>query len=166
LPKIESIGDVLKRKTASAGGIDMLFGAMANSLGYETRIALSGDRSEMFFKPDMTNESFVHLAAVAVKVGDDWRLFNPGTKFAPFGTLLWYEEDVWSLLVGDAKSSWEQIPPSDATKTVSRRTGKFKLLEDGTLEGAAAIELNGQEALTYRMENYDKSDSKREEDFK
>src|SRR5260370_14239486 len=35
-PEIKSIGDVLKRKVASAQFVDMLFGAMANSLGYET----------------------------------------------------------------------------------------------------------------------------------
>jgi uncharacterized protein DUF3857/transglutaminase superfamily protein len=166
LPENKSIADVLKHKTASAGFIDMLFGSMANSLGYETRIAFSGNRSEMFFRPEMTNEAFIHPAAIAVKVGENWEFFNPGTRFLPYGMLLWYEESVWALLVGEKNFSWVQIPLSGADKSVTRRTGKFKLLEDGTLEGDVRIEYNGQSAVIYRMENYDKSDNKREEDLK
>ncbi len=166
LPKNESMGDVVKHKTASAGFVDMLFGAMANSLGYETKIAFSADRSEMFFRPEMTNEAFLHPAAIAVKVGEGWKFFNPGSRFLPYGMLLWYEENVWALLVGEKDSDWFMIPISEAEKSLTRRTGKFKLLEDGTLEGDVTIERNGQSAVTYRMENYDKSDNKREEDLK
>src|SRR5436190_4027094 len=88
LPKNESLADVIKHKTASSQFIDLLFGGLANALGYETRIAFSGDRSEMFFKPDMRNESFIHPAAIAVKAEDKWRFFNPGTKFLPYGMWL------------------------------------------------------------------------------
>jgi Domain of Unknown Function with PDB structure (DUF3857) len=166
LPENKSLGDVIKHKTASAAFIDMLFGSMANSLGYETRIAFSGNRSEMFFRPEMTNEAFIHPAAIAVRVGDQWKFFNPGTKFLPYGMLLWYEENVWSLLVGEKMVNWVQVPITPAAKSLTHRTGKFKLLEDGTLDGDVRIEYTGQAALTYRMDNYDKSDNKREEDLK
>src|SRR5438132_5135903 len=56
LPKNESVGDVLKHKSGSSQFVDLLFGALANSLGYEARIAFSGNCSEMFFKPEMTHE--------------------------------------------------------------------------------------------------------------
>jgi hypothetical protein len=166
LPKNGSIADVLKHKTASAAFVDMLFGSMANSLGFETRIGFSGNRSEMFFEPKMTNESFIHPAFIGVKVGDDWRFFNPGTKFLPYGSLLWYEDDVWALLIGEKQYSWVRVPFTTPDKSLARRTGKFTLLEDGTLEGNVSIELTGQSAITYRMENYDKSDNQREVDLK
>jgi hypothetical protein len=166
LPKNESLGDVVKHKTASSQFIDMLFGGLASALGYETRIAFSGDRSEMFFKPEMRNESFIHPAAIAVRTGDDWRFFNPGTKFLPYGMLLWYEEDVWALLVGEKTHGWVHIPYTTYDKTVAHRNGKFKLQEDGTLDGDVTIELSGQDALSYRMENYDNSANKREEDLR
>jgi len=166
LPENKSPADVLKHKSASSGLIDILFGSMANALGFETRIAYSGDRSEMFFRPEMTNEAFVHAAAIAVKVDDKWHFFNPGTKFLPYGMLLWYEEHVWALLVGEKKFEWVEVPITPPVKTLTQRTGKFKLLEDGTLEGDVSLEYTGQAALTYRMDNYDKSDSKREEDLK
>src|SRR6266403_2267185 len=43
---------------------------------------------------------------------------------------------------------------------------KFQFPEDGTLEGDVRFEYNGQSAVIYRMENYDKSDNKREEDLR
>ncbi|HEX5704142.1 MAG TPA: DUF3857 domain-containing protein [Pyrinomonadaceae bacterium] len=166
LPKNESVADVLKRKKASSQFVDLLFGAMASSLGYDARIAFSSDRSEIFFKPEMTNESFIHPAAIAVKVGQQWRFFNPGLKFLPYGMLVWYEEDVWALLVGDGEFAWTQIPLTAPEKSLERRTAKLKLLEDGTLEGDVKIEYTGHSALTYRLANYEESDNNRQENLK
>jgi hypothetical protein len=72
LPTIKSFSDVIKNKSASAQWVDMLFGAMASTLGFETRIAFTGNRSEMFFDPKMTIEDLIHPAAIAHKVGDDY----------------------------------------------------------------------------------------------
>jgi hypothetical protein len=164
--EIKSIGDVLKHKAAKGPYIDMLFGAMANALGYETRIAFSANRNEVFFRPEMTNESFIHPAAIAVYLDKNWKLYNPGVSFLPAGTLVWYEEGVWALLVGEAHSSWLKTPLSDADKSVAKRRARLKLLEDGSLDGEVRIEDTGQLALNYKWENHDKSANKREEDFK
>lgn len=166
LPKNKSIGDVLKNKSAGSQYIDMLFGAMANALGYETRIAFTGDRSKMFFSPEMTNESFIHPAAIAVKVGENFQFFNPGMKFLPAGMLVWYEENVWAMLVGEKDYKWVMTPLTGADKTAAKRTGTFKLLEDGTLEGTVKIEFAGQNALDYKMDNFENSADRREENLK
>jgi hypothetical protein len=166
LPEIKSVSDVLKHKTASSQWIDLLFGALANSLGYETRIAFSGNRNEMFFKPEMTNESFIHPAAIAVKNGEAWGFHNPGVSLLPYGMLIWYETDVWALLVGEANYQWVRTPSSPFEKSVARRQGTFSLLEDGTLQGEVKIEYEGQSGLNYRLEGYDKSGNKLEEDLK
>lgn len=167
LPETKSFSDVLKRKTAEAQWVDMLFGAMASSLGFETRVAFSGNRSKMFFDPQtMANERLIHPAAIALKVGENWKFFNPGMHFLPYGMLVWYEEDVWALLVGTTSYSWVRTPFTDHQASLSKRTGKFNLLEDGTLEGEVKEEITGQPALTYKMDYYDESVSKREEDLK
>lgn len=166
LPKIKALDDVLKYKTASAQYVDMLFGAMANSLGFETRIAFSANRSKMFFDPNMTNESFIHPAAIAVQVGGNWKYFNPGVSVLPYGMLVWYEEDVWALLVGEKQFAWEKTPLTEESKSVNKRTGKFKLLEDGTLEGDVRMESTGQVALSDRLDILEDSDNQREENLK
>lgn len=166
LPEVKSLNDVLKRKSASSQYVDMLFGALANAAGFETRIAFSGNRSEMFFQPEMTNEDLIHPAAIAVNVGSEWKFFNPGVPFLPYGMLVWYEEDTWALLVGDNNYMWRQTPLTEHGKSAAKRNGKFQLLEDGTIEGDVRIEYSGHPALTYRMENYDETADKRIENLK
>lgn len=166
LPKIKEVADVLKHKTASSQYIDMLFGSMASSLGYETRVAFTGNRSKMFFEPDMTNETFIHPAAIAVQVDGNWKYFNPGVSFLPYGMLVWYEEGVWAMLIGEEQYAWEKTPMTDVDKSVSKRTGRFKLLEDGTLEGSVKIEHLGQAALSNRLDIYENSTVKIEENLK
>jgi hypothetical protein len=151
LPAFKSIADVLKRKSGGVMEIDMLFGAMASSLGLETRIAHLSNRSEMFFTPQMTNEYFVRPGAIAVLVGNEWKFFNAGSNFLPYGMLPWSEEDVWALLVGEKAIEWVKTPFSGYEKSVAKRTGKFKLSEDGTLEGDVRIEFAGQTGLLFTL---------------
>jgi hypothetical protein len=164
--KIDSPADVLKNKNGDSGYVDLLFGALASSLGYETRVAFSADRSQIFFHPDMTNEGFIHAASIALKVGSQWKFFNPGLKFLPYGMLIWYEEDVWAYLVGEKEFTWTKVPLTPPNKSAERRKATLKLLEDGTLEGDVRIEYTGQPALVYRVENYDDSANQREENLK
>lgn len=166
LPKIELLSDVLKKKAASSQHIDMLFGAMASSLGMETRIAYSGNRAKMLFNPEMTNENLIHFTGIAVKVGDEFRIYNPCTPFIAPEQLAWFEEGVWSLLVGEKNFSWVQTPISDHRKTKMKRVGKFKLSADGTLEGTVNVEYDGQLNVLYKMEYYDETPDKREESLK
>ncbi|HEY3103051.1 MAG TPA: DUF3857 and transglutaminase domain-containing protein [Pyrinomonadaceae bacterium] len=166
LPANKSVADVLKHKHASAQFTDLLFGALANALGFETRVAFCSDRSELFFKPDMANEAFLHPGAVAVKVGTDWKFYDPGVKFLPPGMLVWYEEGVYALLVGEGNTTWAKTPFSGHDKSLTKRSAKLELLEDGTTEGEVRIEYQGQPGLIYKLDNYDDSDTKREENIK
>lgn len=163
LPEVKSVGDALKKKVGSAMYVDLLFGAMASSIGMDVRIALAGDRSKMFFNPNMTNERFVHPAAIAVKTGEGFKLYNPGLKFLPFGMLAWYEENTYALLISEKAYQWIETPLSDHQTTVSRRFAKLTLRDDGTLEGDVREELLGQHALSYRLANHDETAAKREE---
>ena len=166
LPRTDSISEVLKRRSTSSQYVDMLFAALVSAAGFETRLAVTGNRSEMFFHPDMTNENLLHPAAIAVKVGEGWKYFNPGLPFLPYGMLVWYEENTWALLVGEKDVIWERTPLSSHEKSAVRRGGTFHLLEDGTLEGDVKVEYVGHPALVYRMANYDDSANKREENLR
>ena len=162
LPKIGPLSEVLKRKSAEAEFIDLLFGSLATASGFETSVAFSGDRSKNFFTPEMLDETLIHPAAIAVKVGGTWKYFNPGSKFLPLGMLPWYEEDTFALLIGDAGVEWGKTAFTSYKSSAAARNGKFTLLEDGTLEGTVQIELSGQQAFLYRMNNYEDAPAKQE----
>jgi len=165
LPQAKSVNDVLKRQSASAMFVDLLFGAMANALGFETRVALLSDRSEMFFDPKMTNENFIHPGGIGVKINNDWKVFNPGSRFAPYGLLPWYEEGTWTMLVNEKGYLWMETPLTAFDNSQIKRTGKFQLTEDGTLEGDVSMEYSGQPALSYRLENYEEDAAKLQKDL-
>jgi hypothetical protein len=165
--EIKSPSDVLKLKMATSGDIDSLFGAMARAAGFDARIALSGDRSELFFTPKIADARLVlNSSSIAVKVGTDWRFFSPASYYIPFGMLNWVEEDQTSLISDPKELIWKATPLSPSSLSAEKRTGKFKLLEDGTLVGDARIEFTGHRAAVYKNLNRNDSSAEREKTLK
>ncbi|HEY2865907.1 MAG TPA: transglutaminase domain-containing protein, partial [Pyrinomonadaceae bacterium] len=156
-------GDTLKFKMGSTGDIDTLFGAMAKAAGYDVRIALSGDRSELIFDPTIANVSLMlGSSSIAVKVGNDWQLFSPGEYFSPYGMMRWIEEGQQALVTDPKDLIWQKIPLAPSEKSRAIRTGKFKLLEDGTLVGEGRIEYTGHWGEAEKLRNYGDSDAEME----
>jgi hypothetical protein len=162
----KSTGETLQKMQGTRSEINELFASLATALGFEARLAFGGDRSEKFFNPRQAHVSFIHFSSIAVKVGGEWMYFDPGDLFTPYGMLPWYEENTSVLLLGSKDYYRTETPLSAPDKSAARRTGKFKLLEDGTLEGTVRIEYTGHLAYLYKMNNYDESAAKREEDLK
>ncbi|MCD9189140.1 MAG: DUF3857 and transglutaminase domain-containing protein [Pyrinomonadaceae bacterium] len=162
----KSASNTYKKLQGTDEDINELFAALAASLGYETRLAFGGDRSKKFFNPTQTHASFVHFSAVGVKANNEWKYFDPGNPFVPYGMLAWQEEDTSVLLLGYKDFMTAKTPYSKVDNSLAKRTGRFKLLEDGTLEGKVKIEYTGQLAYTYKMDNYKESAAKREEMLK
>jgi hypothetical protein len=165
--KIKDADDVLRTGMGNAPFIDLLFASLARAAEFEVNIVLAGDRSNNFFDPNKYPfPSFIHPACIAVKVGGQWKFFNPGTPYLPFGRLVWYEEDVAAMLIGDGGHIWKKTPLSGHSSSLAKRTGKLKLSEDGTLEGDVRIEYDGHQAISRRRAGFFDSPGKREEDFK
>jgi hypothetical protein len=159
--------DTLKKRMGNVPDIEYLFSSLASAAGFETRVVLSGNASEYFFNPNQqSHSSFVHPCCTAVKIDGKFRYFNPGAPFLGFGQLSWYEEGVSAILVGENGYDLNITGFGDQDKNNAKRTGKFKLSEDGTLEGSMMIEYSGQGAIIRRQNGYDDSEQKRLDDFK
>jgi hypothetical protein len=162
----KSTSDTYKKLQGNSYDVNELFASLATAAGFEARLAFGGDRSEKFFNPSQAHYSFIHFSAIAVKVNGNWKYYDPGSLFTPYGMLPWNEEATSVLLLGYKDYLTTTTPASGTDMSKAKRTGKFKLLEDGTLEGMVKIEYNGHFAYRYKMENYDKSGNKREENLK
>lgn len=162
----KSTADTYKKMQGTTQDINELFASLATALGFEARLAFGGDRSEKFFNPRQAHISFIHFSAVAVKRDTGWQYFDPGSLFTPKGMLPWYEEDTAVLLLGYKDYVTTRTPISAQGRSLAKRIGRLKLLEDGTLEGNVRIEYNGHLAYKYKMENYKESANKREENLK
>lgn len=162
LKENKSPADTLKRAQGTGGDIDFLFAALTRAAGFEARVALSGNNDDLFFDRGLMHSAFLRSSFVAVRVGDSWQFFSPAETYTTYGMLGWPEEGQ-DVLVTDAKEPiWVRSPVAGPEKSVERRTAKFKLSEDGTLEGDVKIEYTGHLAFAQKEYNDDDSPAERE----
>jgi hypothetical protein len=164
---IDSASDILKRGMGASIHIDVLFASLAKASGVDIAMVLAGDRSDNFFNPDKYPfANFVQWSGFAVKIGTQWKFFDPCVPYMPFGGTPWHREDVRALIITEDNYVWYTVPPSDPSASPARRTADLKLLSDGTLEGQVKIEYEGHQALSRRIDQFKDSPSKREETFR
>ncbi|MBA2502848.1 MAG: hypothetical protein H0V27_08210 [Pyrinomonadaceae bacterium] len=155
--------DTLKQGMGSEQDIDLLFGALAAAAGYDARVVTLVDRSDMFFNPNFTDDYFMYPTNVAVRVGSEWKFFDPGASHLPYGMLPWGEEGVGALVSDPKEPAFVNTAVSPASKSLERRTAKLSLTEDGTLEGDVRIEYTGHLAAEKKEIFDDDSPAEREE---
>src|SRR5205814_5336151 len=123
----------LKHGMGTGDDITMLFGALANAAGLDARVALLGDRSDVFFDKRFANTYFLRNDVIAVKVGDDWRFADPAETYVPYGMLEWRYEGQPALIADPKATVWTMTPISPPEKSMEKRTATLRLSEDGTL---------------------------------
>ena len=159
----KSPADTLKRAMGTGQNIDFLFATMAIATGFEVRMANLADRSDTFFDPGFPDDYFISSYDIAVRVGDAWRFYDPASTYVTNGMLRWQEEGQDALISDPKEATWARTPMSPPEKSLEKRTGKFRLLEDGTLEGDARIEYTGHLASEKKEYNDDDSPAQRED---
>jgi hypothetical protein len=155
--------DTLKRGIGSGGDIDLLFAALASAAGFDARIVLTSDRSDMFFDKSIPNAYFVAPRIIAVNVSGNWKFFNPGYNYTPYGMLPWQSEGIQALISDPKQPVWVMTPMSSYQKSEIKRDAKLKLSEDGTIEGDIKIEFTGHSAMVRKEDMDDESETEREE---
>jgi hypothetical protein len=162
----KSPGDTLKRATGTWHDINMLFAALATAAGFEARVAALSNRENIFFNPKFPDTYFLRYKgteSIAVRVGNDWRFYDPSTSYMPYGMLRWQEEGQQALVSDPKEPVWVKTPLSPPQKSVEKRTAKLKLSEDGTLEGDIRIEFQGHLGADMKEYNDEESPAEREE---
>lgn len=164
----KSPADTLKRGTGNWHDIDMLFAALVTAAGFEARVAKVTNRSEVFFDPNFPDPYFMREGTenIAVKVGEGWRFYDPGTTYVTKGMLRWQEEGQTALVSDPKEPAFVRTPISAPEKSAERRLGKFKLKEDGTLEGDVRVEYTGHLAHDMKERYDDDTPAEREEAIK
>lgn len=163
LKENKSPAATLKRGMGTGGDIDMLFAALAKAAGFDARLALSGNRDDLFFDKSLSQASFLASSFIAVKVGEEWKFFSPAEMYTPYGMLGWREESQEALITDSKEPVWVKTATSAPEKSLEKRTAKLKLLEDGTMEGDVRIEYSGHSGYDRKEYNDDDSPAQREE---
>jgi hypothetical protein len=158
--------DVIKRGVGTSGDLIALFGSMATAAGLDVRISHTGDRSDFFFSPEYADEYFLGSADIAIKVGNEWKFYDPSAAYLPMGMLRWPEEDNDALIPDPKESVFVRTPLSPADKSREKGKADLKLSEDGTIEGDIVLEYTGHLGADKKEYNDDDSPTQREETLK
>jgi hypothetical protein len=143
--------------------IDMLFAALAMAAGFDARVVRLSDRSDTFFDKGFADDYFIQSYDIAVKVGEQWRFYDPASTYVPLGMLRWQEEAQEALLSDPKLPIWVMTPLSAPDKSKVKRSATLTLSEDGTLEGDAHIEYYGHLGVYRKEWDDDDSPAQREE---
>lgn len=163
LKENKSPTETLERGVGTGYDINVLFGALAASAGYDARIAQLANRGEHFFTPNFPDGYFLTTYDIAVRAGGTWRFYDPGTPDLPSDRLRWQEEGQQAL-VSDAKDPVFVVTPmTPAERSMVLRTALFKLEPDGTLEGDMRMEMTGHRASEERWRQAEMSEAQRED---
>ena len=158
--------DTIHRKQGTASDINYAFLALAESLGFDARLADLSDRATILFGPAMQSRYFLNASAAAVNVGGRWRFYDVTNPALPGGRLRWEEQGVYALIADDKHPEMVQTPMLTAAENMKRRIGVLSLSEDGTLEGDIRVMRFGNYASEWRELNRDRNDAQREEELR
>jgi hypothetical protein len=163
MKKNNNPGDTLKRGMGTWFDINILFASLAQAAGFDPRLVRVGDRSDKFFDPNFPDDYFLQTYDIAIRVGEEWRFFDPGSTYVQFGMLRWQEEGNHALITDQREPTFVQTPLSPPEKSVEKCSAKLRLSEDGTLEGDVRIEYTGHLAVLFKENNDEDSPQQREQ---
>jgi hypothetical protein len=147
----KSPADTLRRGIGTSEEINLLFCALAEAAGFTARPAYVASRDDLFYTPSqgdfLGNLYFMRSSKVAVRVGSEWRFFDPASRYVPYNGLRWQEEGVKAMILDPVQTLYVPTPISDFSKSVQKRVARLALAADGTLEGDVRIEYTGHFAV-------------------
>ena len=151
--EINNVEDLLKAARGNARQINWLFVGLARAAGFEANSVYISSRSQYFFNPAQMNPNQLNADVVVVKLNGKDVFCDPGSKFAPFGLMPWYETSVKGLKLDKDGGAWVTTAMPDSSESRIERKAELKLDEqDGSISGKLTVTFKGLEALTRRNE--------------
>jgi hypothetical protein len=147
-----SAQDVLRNGYGDLRDINRLFVAMARAAGLDAHVIRISERDEQFLAKNVPIGKQLDGEIAVVTVEGKPYYLDPGTPYAPFGTLSWQKTSTSGLLIArkQEQAVWVDTPRQAADAATTRRVAAL-LFDNGVLRGTAVITYRGQEALHYRF---------------
>lgn len=152
--------EIITSKAGNYRDTPVLFIAMARALGFDARIALCASWRDGTFKRGLCSASLLGDRAVAVKLGETWRYYDPVGNRVATGTLRWANEGVAAMICTPKEIEWVTTPRTPAAASLEKRTARLRLDTEGTLTGHVTIEYRGHSETAARYNFYKKTPQK------
>jgi hypothetical protein len=161
----ENIEDILKHGYGYNRGINLVFLGLARAAGFEAHEVVFSSRERVFFRRDVQNSGQLDRFAVEVKTPDgQYRYFDPGTRYTPFGVLYWNMTGVAGLRLQPGGGTLISSPDPAAKDTLVERKAAVQWSEDG-LKGDLTVTYHGQDALIKRVNAINDDENTRRKDL-
>jgi hypothetical protein len=160
---IKNLQDVWKLRYGNAREINWLFIALARAAGFDADCVYVSARNLDFFDPKMMNPHQLNADVVLVKLQGKDLYLDPGSKFAPFGLLPWYETQVKGIRLTKDGGQWVETSSPDSAFARTERKANLTLSEDGALKGKLSVSFGGLDALQLRKDGWNDDDASRKE---
>jgi hypothetical protein len=158
--------EIFRSGIGYSGEMNVVFAAMASQAGLEARPALVSDRL-LPFDPKVTTETyFLPNVDMAIKIGQNWQVYDVSRKNLPPGMLSWTEEGQMALLADPKTPTFIHLPDSIPDFSVESRGARFELSADGHIEGEVTEVLSGHKAEEYRSAEGEKAMDEQENQLK
>jgi hypothetical protein len=148
--RIKSAADVLALKRGSPDDLAMLFLALARAAGFHADAMAVVDRNRDLFQQNYLDGNQLDDLIVLVTVDGKERAFDPGARYAAYGTLDWPHTVAGGLRQQNGHTVMANSPGIGYKDSVVQRTADLTLAPDGAVTGSVTIVYTGQDALLWR----------------
>ena len=150
--------DVLQTKAGRTMDIQMLFVALARSLGFDARPALCPRRGNGAFTNTIPTDTLLPDRIVAVRYQDAWHFYDPARREVDTGLLDWDNEGQTALIPQNKGDPlWQATPVAPPEKSRAKRVAQLQLDATGALSGGVRLEFTGQAACEARRRYMDET---------
>jgi hypothetical protein len=148
----ENVDDLWKHGYGSGTDLTWLYLALVRAAGFDACGVWASSRGNAFFTSKTMEDRKLNSNLVLVKLNGKDIYFDPGAALTPFGMLTWYETATPGLCLNKDGGTWvtTSLPASKDSRI--QHTAKFKLGENGDLQGTIALTYTGLEAMYNRLE--------------
>jgi len=162
---IKSAADVLALKRGSPDDLAMLFLALARAAGFHAEAMAVVNRDSDFFEQNYLDGDQFNDLIILVTVDGKERAFDPGERYATYGTLHWRHALAGGIRQQDGHTALVESPSLGYKDTIVQRLADLTLAPDGSITGSVTIICTGQHAMRWRQKALEGDDVALKKDF-
>jgi hypothetical protein len=150
LKEVRTTDDIWTRKRGSDDQITALFVAMARAAGFKAYIGAVTSREHDVFVKNYLNLSQLNDFIAIVSVDGKDQLFDPGTRFCPYGHLAWQHTLTGGIRQTADGSDFFGTPAESYAFSRTLRAASLNVNPEGALSGKLSMTYMGDPAIRWR----------------
>lgn len=160
----DSAADLLKHNYGWGNEINETFVALARAAGFKAWFVLTSSRDDEFFSKALPVSDQMSGDLAEVEINGKDRFFDPGFG-CPYGIIYWTQSSVPGMQLSKDGGKFMTVEPPLSTWARKVRSGAFKLMPDGSLQGELDVRFEGDEAFERTFSALAQDDTARTKDL-